>query len=105
MQSSPGYKLSLFSILWNVHIFDTEYPQEMCSPFFAVITFTVIYFSIKDSRSLLIIHGVLSELIHWLSFNILSFWVGKVIPQKSLFLHIFSWHLSFLFEKNEDYSS
>ena len=39
-------------------------------------------------------YGILLDFIYWLSFSILSFWDGITIPHKSLFVHIFSWHLS-----------
>ena len=39
-------------------------------------------------------YGILSDFIYWLNSNILSFSDGITIPQKSLFLHTFSWDLS-----------
>ena len=34
------------------------------------------------------------DFIFWLNFDILLFWDGHTIAQKSSFLHTFSWHLS-----------
>ena len=39
-------------------------------------------------------YGILSEFIYWFISNILSFSDGTTIPDKSLFLHNFSWSLS-----------
>ena len=39
-------------------------------------------------------HAILCDFIYWLNSNILSFSDGITIPQKSLFLHTFSWDLS-----------
>ena len=51
-------------------------------------------------------YGILSDFIYCLNSSILSSSDDMAIPQKSLFLHTFSWDLSlFLFQKNEGNSS
>ena len=55
IQSSPQYKVCLFSTWSNAQIVDTEYQQRIFSPIFAVEEFSElfehpsIFFSIKDS--------------------------------------------------------
>ena len=39
-------------------------------------------------------YSTVSNFLSWLNSNILSFSDGIKIPQKSLFLHTFSWDLS-----------
>ena len=39
-------------------------------------------------------YEILSDFIYWLISNILFFSDGITVPQKSLFLHTFSWDLS-----------
>ena len=39
-------------------------------------------------------HGILSGFVYWLNSNMLSFSDGFTIAQKSLFLHTFSWDLT-----------
>ena len=47
-------------------------------------------------------YGILSDLMDWLNFNIMSFLDGIKIQQKSLLLHNFSGDLSlFLLKKNQ----
>ena len=53
IQSSPRYKVCLFSILSKPHIIDIEYPQGICSPIFVVEEFSGLFaypsiFLIKD---------------------------------------------------------
>ena len=44
----------------------------------------------------IILHGIFSDFIYCLNSYFLSFPQGITIPQKSLFLHAFSWDLSLL---------
>ena len=43
MQSSPLYEASLFSALSKAYIVDTEYPQEICLPIFAIEDFSGLF--------------------------------------------------------------
>ena len=75
-------KVRLFVCLF-IHI---KYLQGICSPIFFGwrifwIIFTFIYFCHQ-------------RFIFWLNSKILSFSDGFTIPQKSLFLHTFSWNVN-----------
>ena len=66
MQSLPLYTSCLFSMLLNDDIVDTENSDRLCSPTSVVYEFSGLFlhpsvFSIKHSRSALIINGALSD--------------------------------------------
>ena len=101
IQSSRRYKLCLFSTLSNDHIVHIENLQGIFSPIFVVEDFSFfwivcisIYFIIKDSRSVWVMYGILSDFILWLNFNILPSSDGITVPQEILFLHTFSCSLN-----------
>ena len=47
IQSSPRYKLCLFSILSNAHIVEIEYQEGKCSSIFVVKDFSGLYLQLS----------------------------------------------------------
>ena len=93
IQSSPRYKVCLFSILSKAHIVDIEYSQESCLPIFGVKDFSGLfaYPSIFYQKFKVSINNVWNFIrLYILNCNILSFRDGITIPPKSLFLHTYS---------------
>ena len=91
MQYSPLHTSCWFSIPSHVHIVDTEYPQEICSPTFVVddlskLLFHPYIFLIKDSRST---YGVWSDFQYWLNSNVLVSSEDITTTQNSLLSHTF----------------
>ena len=85
-------------MLLNDDIVDTENPDEICSPAFAVDEFSGLFlhpsiFSIKHSRSAEIVNAPLSDFWYWLNYNILVSSEGIPTFQKSIFSNTFSSYL------------
>ena len=98
---------TIFSTMWIMFVFfvikSPNYwywisTRNMLSNFccwrFFYILCASIYFLVEDSMSALIIYYISLDFIYWLNSNSLSFSDGITNPQKSLFLHTFSWDLS-----------
>ena len=83
-------------MLLNDDIVGTEKSHGICFLISTVNKFWELFldpsiFSIKHSRSA-IINGALSDVWHWLNYNILVSLEGITTSQKSLFSHTFSWN-------------
>ena len=94
IQSFPRYKVCLFSIGSNPQLVDIEYPQGICSPIFVVEELSL---KIQGQHIWYKVFYPIS-CIDWILI-FYSFLFGITIPQKSLFLHVFSWDLSLFYKE------